>query len=130
MDNNISQYSDIDLTFTPHPVKKDVSKNTGEMAVVKALKNLILYNFYEKPFKPNFGSNLRALLFEPLSPVTSAVMRNEILTVINNYEPRVDVISVTINPLYDYNSYQAIITFKIINLPNPFTVDFILSRIR
>ena len=127
---NYSGYSDLDLTFNMHPGKKDLLISTGEIAVVRALKNLLLTNYYEKPFNPDYGSNIRKLLFENLSPITAGVLSKEVEFVINNYEPRVSLQEVSVQPLYDYNSYQVTITFFINNLVEPYTADFILSRLR
>ena len=130
MIKNFSGYSDLDLTFQPHPVKKDLMTTTGEIAVVKALKNILLTNHFEKPFNPNFGSNIRRMLFEPLSPTIAATLRKEIEYTVRNYEPRVELIEVKVYELPDYNSYQVSIEFYIDNLADPFTADFILSRLR
>ena len=65
----VRQYSDLDLNFTIHPVKKDINRNLGERAVINSVKNLILTNHYERPFQPNIGSNIRRLLFENLEPL-------------------------------------------------------------
>lgn len=127
---NFSGYSDLDLTFNPHPVQKDLMVSTGELSVVRALKNLMLTNYYEKPFKPNYGSNVRKLLFEPLSPLTSSALKKEIEIAIKNFEPRVSLTEVKVEALYDYNSYQVSIYFYIENLVEPFTADFILTRLR
>ena len=88
-EKNFSGYSDIDLTFNIHPGKKDLLISKGEIAVVRALKNLLLTNYYEKPFNPDYGSNIRKLLFEHLSPITAGVLAQEVEFVIKNYEPRV-----------------------------------------
>ena len=127
---NYSGYSDLDLTFNMHPGKKDLLISTGEIAVVRALKNLLLTNYYEKPFNPDYGSNIRKLLFENLSPITAGVLSKEVEFVINNFEPRVSLQEISVQPLYDYNSYQVTLTFYINNLVEPFTADFILSRLR
>jgi phage baseplate assembly protein W len=127
---NFSGYSDLDMTFQPHPAKKDLMLSTGELAVTRALKNLLLTNYYEKPFQPNYGSNLRKLLFEPMSPITSSALTKEITYVIKNFDYRVTLTSVNVEALYDYNLYQVTISFYINNLVQPFTADFILSRLR
>lgn len=127
---NFSGYSDLDLTFRIHPGKQDLLVSKGEIAVVRALKNLLLTNYYEKPFNCDYGSNVRKLLFEPISTITSGVLAKEIEFAIKNYEPRVKLQTVQVNPLYDYNSYQVILTFYINNLVESFTADFILSRLR
>lgn len=127
---NYSGYSDLDLTFRPHPAKKDLMISTGEIAVTRALKNLLLTNYYEKPFQPNYGSNIRKLLFEPMSPITSTALSNEVEFVIKNFDHRIRLISVDVQGLYEQNAYQITITFYIENLVQPFTADFILSRLR
>ena len=129
-EKNFSGYSDIDLTFNIHPGKKDLLISKGEIAVVRALKNLLLTNYYEKPFKPNYGSNLRKLLFEPMTPITSSALSKEVEYVIKNFDKRVRLQSVDVEALYDYNAYQVTVTFYIENLVEPFTADFILSRLR
>lgn len=128
--DNYSAYSDVDLTFKLHPVKKDLIVNKGEIAVTKALKNLLLTNHYEKPFEPDYGTNVKSLLFEPLSPFTANALKTEIDLAIKNWEPRVKLKDVRVDPLYDYNSYQVTIEFYIENMVQPFTAEFILTKLR
>lgn len=125
-----SNYVDVDLTFKSHPVKKDLIVNKGEIAVTKALKNLILYNHYEKPFMPEYGSNIKAMLFEPISPFTANSLKTEIEMCIKNFEPRVKINDITVLALYDYNSYQVTIEYYIENMIEPYTASFILNKLR
>lgn len=127
---NFSGYSDLDLTFNKHPIRKDLMTTTGEYAVVRALKNLLLTNYYEKPFNSNYGSNVRKLLFEQLTPLTASAISKEVEFAIKNFEPRVNLDKVFVDALYDYNAYQVTIQFYVENLVEPFTADFILSRLR
>lgn len=127
---DFSGYSDLDLTFRPHPAKKDLMLSKGEVAVARALKNLLLTNYYEKPFKPDYGSNIRRLLFEPMSPIASSALSKEIEFAIKNYDKRIGLKNIEVNALYDYNAYQVTITFYIENLVEPYTAEFILSRLR
>jgi phage baseplate assembly protein W len=124
------RYSDLDLNFTVHPVKKDINKHTDEMAVINALKNLILTNHYERPFQPDIGSNVRKLLFENLDIVTAAALEKEITQTINNFEPRVSVLGITVLPDFDNNSFNVTLNFNIINRTEPVTISFLLERIR
>ena len=87
----VRQYSDLDLNFTIHPVKKDINRNLGERAVINSVKNLILTNHYERPFQPNIGSNIRRLLFENLDNLTGTTIESEIRQTILNFEPRVNI---------------------------------------
>lgn len=123
-------YKDLDLNFTAHPVKKDVSRHFNEKAIINSVKNLVSTNFYERPFQPELGSSIRALLFEPVDSVFGASIERRLADVINNYEPRVNIESVVAIPAPDENGYKIIMTFFIVNLPNPITINFFLERIR
>ena len=117
-------YKDLDLNFTAHPVKKDVSRHLNEKAVINSVKNLVSTNFYERPFQPELGSSIRALLFEPVDSVFGASIERRLFDVINNYEPRVNIESIVAIPAPDENGYKVIMTFFIINSPNPVTINF------
>jgi len=123
-------YRDLDLNFTAHPVKKDVSLHLNEKAVINSVKNLVSTNFYERPFQPELGSSIRALLFEPVDSVFGASIERRLFDVVNNYEPRVSVESIIAIPAPDENGYRVTMTFYIVNLPNPITINFFLQRIR
>lgn len=123
-------YRDLDLNFTAHPVKKDVSVHLNEKAIINSVKNLVSTNFYERPFQPELGSSIRALLFESVDSVFGASIERRLLDVINNYEPRVSVESVVAIPAPDENGYKVTLTFFIVNLTNPITINFFLERIR
>jgi len=128
--NVTRQYRDLDLNFNIHPVRKDINKNVGDMAVINSIKNLISTNNYERLFNPIFGGNVRALLFENMDPVTALRMEREITTMIENYEPRVILSSVTIVPEYENNSYNVKIKFRIVNRQEPVQITFQLERLR
>jgi phage baseplate assembly protein W len=123
-------YKDLDLNFTVHPVKKDISRHLNEKAIINSVKNLVSTNFYERPFQPELGSAIRALLFEPVDSVFGASIERRLFDVINNYEPRVSVESIVAVPAPDENGYKVSMTFFIVNLPNPITINFFLERIR
>ena len=123
-------YKDLDLNFTAHPVKKDVSKHINERAIINSVKNLVSTNFYERPFRPEIGSGVRQILFELVDSVSGAVLERQISEVINNFEPRVSIDSIIATPAPDENGYHVTMQFFIINLPNPITINFFLERIR
>ena len=124
------EYSDLDLNFTIHPVKKDINRHVGEMAVINSVKNLVLTSHYERPFQPEIGSNIRRLLFEPVDSVTAAQIEREIAETINNFEPRAQISKVTAVGSPDENGYKIDLVFFIINNPNPISINFFLERIR
>jgi phage baseplate assembly protein W len=123
-------YSDIDFTFTKKPVTGDVALSYDEQAVIRSIRNLLLTNYYERPFNPELGSNLNALLFEPVSPLTSTSLEREISTMIENYEPRATLNSITVTPQPDQNAYNVSLSFYIENATLPTTVTLLLERNR
>jgi phage baseplate assembly protein W len=87
-------------------------------------------NFYEKPFKPWIACNARKLLFENLSPITAAVLRETIMEVIKNNEPRVNITQINVVANYDSNAYSVHMEFFIANQTETSSVSFLLERIR
>jgi len=123
-------FRDLDLNFNPHPVKKDVSKHINERAIINSVKNLVSTNFYERPFQPELGSNVRALLFELVDSVVAASLERQLKVTIENFEPRVAIQNITAIPSPDENGYKVELSFFILNSPNPITINFFLERIR
>jgi hypothetical protein len=123
-------YSDLDLTFKRVPGTNDVAMRYNENAVISSVRNLLLTNFYERPFQPDIGSNLDGLLFQPATNLTAHMLESEIKNVINNYEPRVtvDVLEVTLSA--DNNSFSVYFSFFVGNNTMPTTVNLILQRSR
>jgi phage baseplate assembly protein W len=128
--NIVAGYSDLDLNFTIHPVKKDINRYTNETAVVNSIKNLILTNHYERPFQPDIGSNVRRLLFENMDTITATTLEKEIAQTIKNYEPRANISRLNVSPDYDNNGFNVYMEFYVINRTNPITINFFLERIR
>ena len=125
-----NRYSDLDLRMKMHPVKKDIIPVVDDQAVIKSVYNLINTNHYERPFHPEIGSNVRKMLFEPISPLTANYIQREIEDTINNFEPRAKLQQVLIQIEPDQNYYMAIITFFINNRTEPITINFVLQRLR
>jgi len=126
----VRDFKDLDLNFNIHPVRKDISKSIGPMAVVNSIKNLILTNHYERPFQPDIGSNVRRLLFENLDSITATTIRDEIERTIVNYEPRATVGTVIVTADYENNGFKVYLEFYIVNQTAPITINFLLERIR
>lgn len=118
------------MSFVKHPTKKDVARKFGSAAVIQSVKNLVLMNFYEKPFQPWIGCSARQMLFENMSPLIAGSLQNAILEVIRNFEPRVKVQLCDVTADYDNNSYSVTIEFFIQNQVAPTSISFILERIR
>ena len=121
-------FVDIDMSFGRHPVSKDVLVKTNEAAIKQSLVNLVMLNFYEKPFHPSIGGNIYPMLFENFNvPGTKQRLEKIIKKVIKSNEPRVEIMSVvaTIHP--DKNAVSVDINFKILNTLTPSTVNIFLD---
>jgi phage baseplate assembly protein W len=123
-------FKDLDLNFTAHPIKKDITKHINEYAIINSIKNLVSTNYYERPFRPDIGSGIRNMLFENVDPVVAARLENAIAEMIDIYEPRAQIDSIIATASPDENRYNVTLRFFIINNPNPITIDFFLERIR
>lgn len=130
MARNTRTFSDLDLNFTAHPVTKDISRRYDENAVKTSLKNLILTSNYERPFHSEIGSPIKRLLFEPATPMLPALVKRAITDVVNNFEPRVELINVDVGLSPDNNALYVTIEFRIVNTERPLTLDLILERTR
>jgi phage baseplate assembly protein W len=124
------QYKDLSLAFGKNPVTSDVIAVTGDEAVKRAIKNLLLTRAGEVPFYPDFGSRLQSLLFEPIDPITTARIGSEIRSTIDAYEPRVQILSMVITPTPSEYQYQIDLVLQIINLASPVTLTLFLTRLR
>lgn len=123
-------FRDLDLNFTIHPIRKDINVHKNEFAIINSVKNLVLTNFYERPFQPEIGSNVRRLLFENVDTIIAAQLERAIEETITNFEPRVRISRVTASPRPDENKYGVELEFFVINLTNPITINFFLERVR
>ena len=110
-------YKDLNLNFTRNPVTGDVATVTDVNAVKRSIRNLLLTNHYERPFHPEIGSDIPALLFENFGPITGNQLSRNIEEMILNFEPRARVESGECFPVPDSNRYDVRIYFYVENLP-------------
>jgi phage baseplate assembly protein W len=130
MARNTRTFSDLDLNFTRHPVTNDIVRKFDEEAIKAAVKNLVLTQNYEKPFHSDVGSQIRGLLFEPVTPMFVIMLKRSISDTIVNFEPRVNLNDVLVTVSPDDNEVYVTIYFTIINTTRPLQVDLILTRTR
>ncbi len=128
--SRLKQWTDLDLNLTLHPIRKDIVPLRDDQAIKYAVRNLLLTNFYEKPFNLGVGANLRALLFEPADAITKQTLRKNILRSIKAGEQRVDVIFVNIVDDPDTNSYRILVKFRIKEYDTQEDVEIVLRRLR
>lgn len=124
------KFTDFDLSFDVHPVTKDILKKKDENAIIQSVKSLLLTSFYERPFNPDLGSNLKRFLFEPIDDVTTTLIQDAIFQTLRNFEPRITIEQVVAAPNYDLDQYDVSVTFYIRNVIEPITISFFLERIR
>lgn len=123
-------HSDLDLSLKLHPIRKDLNILKDDNAIKNAVKNLLISNAFERPFQPELGANLRGLLFEPADAITKIAIKQNILDVINNNEPRVKTLSIRINDLADQNTYRITVEFLIKEYDTQNNVEILLRRLR
>jgi phage baseplate assembly protein W len=121
--------SEIDIEYT-YSLPADISVKTDANAIKAAVKHLVLTSNYERHFHSDIGSQVRAIMFEPATPMTQILLQRSIVDVINSYEPRVQLIEVIVS--LDNPSYSANVTiyFQIINTTQPLRIDLVLERAR
>jgi phage baseplate assembly protein W len=122
-------YLDIDLTFNKKPAG-DVYKKRDAAAVKQSIKNLLLTDYYEKPFLPFFGANLKGMLFELADEETESEVAENIIRAIEVYEPRVTVQDLNVAVIPDQNDMRVSVVFKIISTEEVVTFTTNLSRLR
>lgn len=112
-------FKDVSLTLQSNPLTRDILTITNERAIARSIRNLVLTQKGERFFNSQLGSEVSRLLFENLDRNTSIFIRNEIEYVITTFEPRVTLVSLEVNPNYDENQFDIVITYKIIGIDVP-----------
>ncbi len=112
-------FKDISLSFTPHPITKDIPVLTNERAISRSVRNLVETIPTERFFNSLLGSDVRDSLFGFVDFGTADIIKDQILTVIDNYEPRVENVQVIVNPEPDDNSFEVSVRFDIVGQDFP-----------
>ena len=113
-------FRDFSLTFEKNAVTNDILSLKNEAAIKESVKNIVLYNFYEKPFDPFFGGNILGLLFENSTPTMVLEVKNRIEQSIEIHEPRVTAVSVTVQFEEDRNELNCEIQYLILGISPKF----------
>lgn len=124
------QYTDLDLSLKLHPIRKDIIPLRDDAAIKNAVRHLLVTNFFERPFQPTKGANLRGLLFEPADAITKNALRRGIKRVLIDYEPRVNVFNVIVEDLADENKYRISVVYNIKEYDTEQSVEIQLQRLR
>jgi phage baseplate assembly protein W len=112
-------FKDINLSFKRHPVTNDVVTIRNEDAIKRSVKNIIFTILGEKPFIPLFGSVINESLFDLNTNLSEIKISDEIKASLNNYEPRIDNVEVSVTILADSNEMNCTVQYDIVGLPAP-----------
>lgn len=124
----MSRYQDIASIFEPHPLNGDLIVKNDANAIKQSIRNLVTYNFYEKPFNPTVASEVTGFLFSNGSSAENLLLQNAIRQVIENFEPRANV--TTVNVKIINASIRVQIMFDILNLEQNVEIEFFLEKVR
>jgi len=120
---------DFNFNMTAHPLTKDLAVVRNSAARKQALRNIVLTNFGERGFEPDYVSGINDMLFDVASPSTITLIKNHIKTAIENYESEVELISVDVEWDENAGAVTAWIKYTELNDPDPVTVDVDLTKL-
>ena len=109
-------FKDISMSFKVSPLTYDLIANKNETAIARSIRNLILTAPGERPFNPELGSQVSRLLFNPMDDITTDSLREQISNTINNFEPRVNLRQVIVQPNFDNGEYDISIRYDIVGI--------------
>ena len=124
-------FKDISLSFTPHPVTKDLPVLVNERAIVRSVRNLVETIPTERFFESLLGTDIRGSLFENYTRNTVMIIEDQIRSTVSNFEPRVANLGVEVSSQPDINSLEVTVIFDIVGLQVPTqSFTFILEPTR
>ena len=124
-------FKDISLSFDPHPITKDLPVLKNANAIRPSVRNLVQTIPGERFFRPNLGSSVYDSLFDLMDFGTATLIESEIITTLDNFEPRVSNVQVRVDPRYDQNNFDVTIFFDIVGQELPTQeFSFILEATR
>ena len=112
-------FKDISMSFKFNPLSGDLIGLKNENAIARAVRNIVLTTPGEKFFDPDFGSSVSEILFENVDEITAISIEDEIKSSLRNYEPRVELINLTVNPNFDENQFDVLISYRIVGIDIP-----------
>lgn len=123
-------WADLDLSLTPHPIRKDIIPLRDDKAIKNAVKTLLQTNFYERPFQSTLGANLRGLLFEPNDVITRIALRENIREVLTASEPRISLQAIYVEEASQGTAFRITVLFRIKEYNTDQSVEIVLRRLR
>ena len=119
-ERNLSrQFRDFSMSMKANPNTEDFSVVKNENSIKQSMKNLVMTGFGERPFQPVLGTGVSRLLFENMDKLTASAIRSEVRTTIENYEPRVEINEIIVEPDYEGNAMNVTLQYFIIGIDAP-----------
>ena len=112
-------YKDLAYSMFASPMSGDIGKKTGGAAVKGAIVSILKTNFNERLFAPEFGSNIRGLLFEQMNPITEQRIKKEVESAVARHEPRAEVLGITVKAQEEQNRYEVSVLFNVTSEAEP-----------
>ena len=106
-------YKDMAFSMFANPMSRDIGKKTGAAAVKGALVSILKTNFNERLFQPEFGTGIRALLFEQMNPITEQRLKKEVESAVARHEPRAEVLGISVKAQEEQNRYEISVVFNV-----------------
>lgn len=126
----LPRFTDLDLDFVANPNTGAVPRKLDGEAVKRAVRNLVQLARYDKPFHPEIDPGVRALLFELVTPSTAVLLQRRITELLNQYEPRVELLVVDVVDRHEQNRYDITVEFRVANRDEDVVVNLSLARLR
>jgi phage baseplate assembly protein W len=123
-------FKDIDLSFEMNPITHDIGVKTNENAVRNSVSNLILSPPYSHPMHPEISCQAYNALFGQMTMITEEILRNSVIQVLNKFEPRIQLNSVTVTGVQESHRYDVTIAYTIIGTTKTTTVNISLDKVR
>ena len=112
-------FKDLSASFQTNPLSNDLIALKNESAIARSVRNLVLTIQGERPFQPVLGTGVSRLLFENMDKLTASAIRSEVRTTIENYEPRVEINEIIVEPDYEGNAMNVTLQYFIIGIDAP-----------
>ena len=126
----ISIYSDFKKDLEISPLSQDLTVFKDEDSIKESIRNLLLTDSGERLMQPNIGGNIRAMLFENITPGNLTLIEDQVRTTLDIHEPRAEIIDVSVSAIDEQNVVRIRIQFYILNNQQPISVDVFLERTR
>ena len=112
-------FKDLSASFQTNPLSNDLIALKNESAIARSVRNLVLTGQGERPFQPVLGTGVSRLLFENMDKLTASAIRSELRTTIENYEPRVEINEILVEPDFEGNAMHVTLQYFIIGIDVP-----------